>query len=152
MQHMKAQGIKLGHPPYGYQYAHQVDDKGRRLLVPLASEQETIGKPASAARARELRAQEVTLRMIGIRLRKEGLVPLRGGKWHAAHGEPIGEARERAVSSAVCAELPVSSSEESQPSPRAIRSVWNRPAPDAGCVSALTPEVTGSAPCSTVTR
>ena len=148
MQHMKAQGIKLGNPPYGYQYAHQVDDKGRRLVVPLAGEQEVIGKfaslhaaghkfadiarklnaaqiparrggewcgrvvsvilqregkytvrphkemaprvsrihdkPASAARARELRAEGVTLRIIGVRLRKEGFVPLRGGKWHAA--------------------------------------------------------------------
>ena len=148
LQHMKTQGIKLGHPPYGYQYSKQVDDKGRRMMVPLTSEQEVIGKlaalhtaghkfaeiarqlnaeqiparlggpwcgrvvsvilqregkytvrphkemaprvarihdkPAAAVRARELRAEGMSLRLIGVRLRKEGLVPLRGGKWHAA--------------------------------------------------------------------
>jgi hypothetical protein len=41
-------------------------------------------KPAAAARARELREQKLSLRLIGVRLRKEGLVPLRGGKWHPA--------------------------------------------------------------------
>jgi hypothetical protein len=41
-------------------------------------------KPAAAARARELRAEKLSLRLIGVRLRKEGLVPLRGGLWHPA--------------------------------------------------------------------
>jgi hypothetical protein len=41
-------------------------------------------KAAASARARELRAQKMSLRAIGARLRKEGLVPARGGKWHAA--------------------------------------------------------------------
>ena len=41
-------------------------------------------KPAAVARARELRAQGLSLRLIGVRLRKEGLVPLRGGQWHRA--------------------------------------------------------------------
>lgn len=41
-------------------------------------------KSAAATRARELRAQALSLREIGVRLREEGLVPLRGGKWHAA--------------------------------------------------------------------
>jgi hypothetical protein len=41
-------------------------------------------KAAAAARARELKSQELSLRAIGVRLRKEGLVPARGGKWHAA--------------------------------------------------------------------
>ena len=148
MQHMKAQGIKLGAAPYGYEYANQVDDKRRRILAPLASEQQSIAKmaalheagvkfaeiarrlntdriparqggewcgrvvsvilqregkytvrphkeyaprvplihdkAAAAARARELKAQALSLREIGARLRKEGLVPKRGGKWHAA--------------------------------------------------------------------
>ena len=148
LQHMKAQGIRLGPAPYGYELSNQLDDKGRRVLVPRASEQEIIArlataqaggvgfndiarqlnaegiharrggewtgrfasavlqregkhkvpprkpysprvplvhdKPAAAARARELRAEKLSLRLIGVRLRKEGLVPLRGGQWHPA--------------------------------------------------------------------
>jgi DNA invertase Pin-like site-specific DNA recombinase len=148
LQHMKAQGIRLGHAPYGYEFSNELDDKGRRKLVPLASEQQVIvrmteayesgvrfrkiarqlnaegirarrggdwcphrvsvvltregkysirsykssgprplrrhDKPAAAARAHELRAQGMSLREVGVRLRKEGLVPLRGGKWHPA--------------------------------------------------------------------
>jgi hypothetical protein len=143
LQHLKAQGIRLGPAPYGYELSNQLDDNGRRMLVPLASEQEIIvrltaaqaggvgfndiarqlnaegikaprggtwtgrfasavlqregkykarphkpysprvllvhDKPAAAARARELRAEGLSLRLIGVRLRKEGLVPLRGG-------------------------------------------------------------------------
>jgi hypothetical protein len=41
-------------------------------------------KPAAAAQARELRAQGLSLRQVGIRLRKQGFVPLRGGIWHPA--------------------------------------------------------------------
>ena len=148
LQHMKAQGIRLGPAKYGYELSNQLDEKGRRMLVPLASEQEIIArlaaaqadgvgfndiarqlnaegiqarrggewtgrfasavlqregkykvrahkpysprvpltydKPAAAARARELRAEKLSLRLIGVRLRKEGFVPLRGGQWHPA--------------------------------------------------------------------
>ena len=148
MQHIKAQGIRLGPAPYGYELSTQLDQKGRRMLVPVASEQEIIArlaseqaggvgfndiarqlnaegigakrggpwsgrvvsmvlqhegkykvrphkaystrvplihdKPAAAARARELRAEKLSLRLIGVRLRKEGLVPVRGGQWHPA--------------------------------------------------------------------
>jgi DNA invertase Pin-like site-specific DNA recombinase len=148
LQHLKAQGSRLGPAPYGYELSNQLDDNGRRMLVPLASEQEIIvrlaaaqaggvgfndiarqlnaegiqarrggkwtgrfasailqregkykarphkpysprvplvhDKPAAAVRARELRAEKLSLRLIGLRLRKEGLVPLRGGQWHPA--------------------------------------------------------------------
>jgi DNA invertase Pin-like site-specific DNA recombinase len=148
LQHMKAQGIRLGPAKYGYELSNQLDAKGRRMLVPLASEQEIIArlaaaqadgvgfndiarqlnaegirarrggewtgrfasavlqregkykvrphkpysprvpliydKPSAAARARELRAEKLSLRLIGVRLRKEGFVPLRGGHWHPA--------------------------------------------------------------------
>jgi hypothetical protein len=148
LQHMKAQGVRLGPAPYGYEYAYQLDEKGRRVLVPLATEQafvtrvvaaretgagfkkiakqlnaagiaarhggpwsgrvlsvilqregkHTVGprkacpprvplvhdKPAAAARARDLREQGLSLREVGVRLRKEGLAPLRRGKWHPA--------------------------------------------------------------------
>ncbi len=148
LQHMKAQGIRLGPAQYGYELSNQLDEKGRRMLVPLANEQKVIArlaaaqadgvgfndiarqlnaegirarrggewtgrfasavlqregkykvrprkpyssrvplvydKPAAAARARELRAEKLSLRLIGVRLRKEGFVPLRGGQWHPA--------------------------------------------------------------------
>ena len=38
----------------------------------------------AAEHARTLRAQGLSLREIGRRLRKEGLIPPRGGEWHAA--------------------------------------------------------------------
>ncbi|MFO0575433.1 MAG: recombinase family protein [Polyangia bacterium] len=148
LQHMKAQGVRLGPAPYGYELSHEVDDKGRRLLVPLAAEQEILRKieamradklslrdiarrlneeniparrdgiwrpqrisiilqrsgahtvrptkkpgprmplrydrEAATARAKELRAQGLSLNKIGQRLRKERLTPLRGGIWHPA--------------------------------------------------------------------
>ena len=148
LQHMKAQGIRLGPAKYGYELSNQLDEKGRRMLVPLANEQDIIArlaaaqadgvgfndiarqlnaegirarrggewtgrfasavlqregkykvrahkpysprvpliydKPSAAARARELRAEKLSLRLIGVRLRREGFVPLRGGHWHPA--------------------------------------------------------------------
>lgn len=148
LQHMKAQGVRLGPAPYGYELSHEVDDKGRRVLVPLAVEQEVLRKiealragklslrdiarrlneeniparrdgiwraqrisivlqrsgkhtvrptkkpgpriplrydrEAATARAKELRAQGLSLNKIGLRLRKERLTPLRGGIWHPA--------------------------------------------------------------------
>jgi DNA invertase Pin-like site-specific DNA recombinase len=148
LQHMKAQGIRLGPAKYGYELSNQLDERGRRMLVPLDSEQAIIArlaaaqahgigfndiarqlnaegiparrggewtgrvvsmvlqhegkykvrphkpysprvplvydKPAAAARARELRVEKLSLRLIGVRLRKEGFVPLRGGQWHPA--------------------------------------------------------------------
>ncbi len=134
--------------PYGYELSHEVDDKGRRLLVPLAHEQDVLrqiqgmradglklreiarrlnaaniparrdgiwrvqrisvvlqrsgqhtvrpakrpgpriplhyDREAATARAKELRAQGLSLSKIGLRLRKERLTPLRGGIWHPA--------------------------------------------------------------------
>jgi DNA invertase Pin-like site-specific DNA recombinase len=148
LQHMKAQGVRLGPAPYGYELSHEVDDKGRRLLVPLAHEQEILRKieglraeglklseiarrlneaniparrdgiwrkqrisvvlqrsgkhtvrptkkhgpriplrydrEAATARAKDLRAQGLSLNQIGLRLLKERLTPLRGGIWHPA--------------------------------------------------------------------
>ncbi len=148
LQHMKAHGVRLGPAPYGCELSHEVDDKGRRLLVPLAHEQDVLRKiedmraeglkmreiarrlneaniparrngiwrvprisvvlqrsgkhavrptqrsrpriplhydrEAATARAKELRAQGLSLNQIGLRLRKERLTPLRGGIWHPA--------------------------------------------------------------------
>lgn len=147
MQHMKAQGVRLGVAPYGYRHSHQLDDNGRRVLEPVPAEQEIIkqiialrgaghqireiaallnengvaarrggkwysglvsiileregahqpkrfhraptpirrtDKDEAATEARTLRSQGLSLREIGRRLRKLGLVPPRGGEWHAA--------------------------------------------------------------------
>jgi len=147
MQHMKAQGVRLGVAPYGYRHSQRLDDKGRRILEPVEEEQAVIrqvatwrsdgrdfkaiaarlqsqgilsrrGRPwtpsvlslilereghhqrsrfhkshntvhvcdkgRAADSARRLRADGYSLRAIGHRLRKEGLVPPRGGEWHAA--------------------------------------------------------------------
>jgi len=148
LQHMMKQGVRLGPAPYGYEFSHDTDGNGRRLLVPLADEQEVLWKirdmraeglklhqiarllnekgiparrdgrwraqrlsillrrqgteqvrsirptgprvprrhdpEAATARAKELRAQGLSLNQIGQRLRKEKLTPLRGGIWHAA--------------------------------------------------------------------
>ncbi len=147
MQHMKAQGVRLGVAPYGYRHSQQLDDKGRRILEPVEAEQEVIrliatwhgegrqlkiiasmlkekgipsrrggewapsvislmlereghherkrfrktpspprvcDKGRAAERARQLRGQGLSLREIGRRLSRAGLVPPRGGEWHAA--------------------------------------------------------------------
>jgi site-specific DNA recombinase len=148
LQHMKAQGVRLGPAPYGYELSHDCDEHGRRKLIPLAHEQDVLRQiesmradglklreiawrlneakiparrdgiwratrisivlqrsgrhkvrpykspgprvplrhdPESAtARAKELRAQGLSLNQIGQRLRKEKLTPLRGGIWHPA--------------------------------------------------------------------
>ncbi len=44
LQHMKAQGVRLGPAPYGYELSEQRDEKGRRILVPLPHEQEVLRK------------------------------------------------------------------------------------------------------------
>jgi site-specific DNA recombinase len=145
LQHMKAQGVRLGHAPYGYEHGKERDERGRRQLVPIPKEQEVIAKikalhaeklsftkiarrlnelgipakrggrwvvsrvcttlqregaykartnkmqgplrhdrEAATEMALRLRAEGMSLNQIGMRLRKERLTPLRGGKWHAA--------------------------------------------------------------------
>jgi hypothetical protein len=148
LQHMKAQGIRLGPAHYGYELGQQLDEYRRRVLVPIESEQVVIAKmvalrkeglnfrevvqrlndeqaPArrggawrvngvrnvliregkhtarpckphgprlplrydcetATGRAKELRAEGLSLREVGVQLRKERLTPLRGGIWHPA--------------------------------------------------------------------
>jgi DNA invertase Pin-like site-specific DNA recombinase len=33
LQHMKAQGIPLGHAPYGYEHSYSIDHKGRGVTI-----------------------------------------------------------------------------------------------------------------------
>ncbi len=46
LQHLKAQGVRLGHAPYGYEHSKQLDDKGHRILAPLTCEQAVIARMA----------------------------------------------------------------------------------------------------------
>ena len=75
LQHMKAQGIILGRAPYGYEYVKQVDDKGRRMLVPLASEQAVIGRIGA------LHAGNLKLAEIARRLNADQIPARQGGAW-----------------------------------------------------------------------
>lgn len=59
---MKAQGVRLGPAHYGYELSHEVDGKGRRLLVPLASAQEVLRK-IEAMRADRLSLCDIARRL-----------------------------------------------------------------------------------------
>ena len=58
LQHMKAQGIRIGPAPYGYRFSHDTDENGRRWLVPLAEEQDVLRQ------TRELRSDGMKLHQI----------------------------------------------------------------------------------------
>ena len=55
-----------------------------KIVRPNASVHACIRSWTATARAKELRAQGLSLSKIGQRLRKERLTPLRGGIWHPA--------------------------------------------------------------------
>ena len=73
LQHMKAQGLRVGQVPYGWQVS--VDDATR--LQPRDDEQATI------ARVRGLRAEGLSLRAVAARLTAEGVATRTGGAWQA---------------------------------------------------------------------
>ena len=77
LQHMRAQGVRLGPAPYGYEFSHEVDHKGRRILVPLAHEQEVLGKIKS------MRADGLRLHEIARRLNEAQIPARRHGVWRA---------------------------------------------------------------------
>ena len=74
-QYMKAQGVRLGPAPYGYELSQDLDDKGRRLLVPLDHEQEVLRQIES------LRADGLSLRKIAKRLNAAQIPARREGIW-----------------------------------------------------------------------
>ena len=77
MQHMRAQGIRLGVAPYGYKHSLQLDDKGRRVLVPVPAEQEIIKQIV------RLHAEGQPLLTIARTLNEQGIPARRGGPWRA---------------------------------------------------------------------
>lgn len=77
LQHLKTQGVRLGHAPYGYELSDQRDERGRRILIPLESEQAVLRK------VQAMRADGLSLRQIARRLNQEGVLARRGGTWRA---------------------------------------------------------------------
>ena len=77
LRHMLAQGVRLGPAPYGYEFSQDVDDQGRRLLVPLAHEQEVLRK------IKGMRAEGLKLREIARRLNEAKIPARRDGVWRA---------------------------------------------------------------------
>ena len=75
LQHMKAQGIRLGPAHYGYTQGEKLDEHGRRVLVPVESEQAVIAKMVA------LRAEGLSFGQVTRRLNAEGLPARRGGPW-----------------------------------------------------------------------
>lgn len=75
LQHMKAQGIRLGPAHYGYTQGDQLDEHGRRVLVPIESEQAVIAKMVG------LRAEGLSFSQVTQRLNNEGVPARRGGPW-----------------------------------------------------------------------
>jgi DNA invertase Pin-like site-specific DNA recombinase len=75
LQHMKAQGIRLGPAHYGYALGDQLDEHGRRVLVPVESEQAVI------ARMVALRNEGLSFSEVVERLNDERLPARRGGAW-----------------------------------------------------------------------
>ena len=75
LQHMKAQGIRLGPAHYGYTQGDQLDQHGRRVLVPVESEQAVIAKMVT------LRNEGLSFTQVVRRLNEEQVPARRGGLW-----------------------------------------------------------------------
>lgn len=75
---VKAEGVKLGGAALGWTRTEATDADGRRVVLPVAEEAETV------ARIRDLRAAGNTLREIAAALDAEGRKTKKGGKWFAS--------------------------------------------------------------------
>ena len=75
LQHMKRQGIRLGPAYYGYELGQQLDERGRRVLVPVESEQAVIAKMVA------LRNEGLSFSQVVQRLNDEQVPARRGGIW-----------------------------------------------------------------------
>jgi len=75
LQHMKAQGIRLGPAHYGYALGEQFDERGRRALVPVESEQAVIAQMIA------LRKEGLSFSEVVQRLNEERVPARRGGAW-----------------------------------------------------------------------
>lgn len=75
--HLRAQGVQLGAPAFGWRHGDQRDADGRRVVEAVPEEQRTL------SRISELRGQGQTLRVIADTLNAEGHPTKRGRAWHA---------------------------------------------------------------------
>ena len=74
--HLKAQGVRLGCPPYGYRYSKEVDAHGRRILVKDAGHMKVLGQIVA------MYGDGLSINRIARRLNDEGSTAQRGGVWH----------------------------------------------------------------------
>ncbi len=74
--HLRAEGVKLGGESLGWTRTGEVDAHGRRVVVAVPTEAETV------ARILELRAAGRSLREIADALEAEGRRPKTGARWH----------------------------------------------------------------------
>lgn len=77
LAHLKSEGILVGGVPLGLRRTDEIDREGRRIVVPVPDELNTV------ERARALRAGGSSLRSIARILREEARVTKRGGRWDA---------------------------------------------------------------------
>lgn len=73
---VKAQGGRIGRAPFGWRHGDERDENGRRILIPVPSEQATL------ERMKNLRAQGFTIRQIAETLNDEDRPTKRCGRWH----------------------------------------------------------------------
>jgi DNA invertase Pin-like site-specific DNA recombinase len=75
LQHLKANGVKLGRAGHGWEHSEEVDADGRRVLRRVPQQ------AAAVERIRELRAEGRSLRDIARVLTRERFETQRGGTW-----------------------------------------------------------------------
>jgi DNA invertase Pin-like site-specific DNA recombinase len=77
LQHLRAQGVSMGRAPYGFRYADEAGADGRRQLVEVPSELETLG------RMQRLRSAGMSLAAVAAVLNDDAVPTKRGGTWKA---------------------------------------------------------------------
>lgn len=77
LAHLRREGVPLGGAALGWTRSEQTDADGRRVVVEVAEERETVSRIAA------LRAEGRSLREIAATLRAEGRRTKRGGLWAA---------------------------------------------------------------------
>ena len=78
MSELKKQGVAIGAAKYGWHYSDQVDDKGRRLLVPDDKEIDIL------VECKALRASGMSYQKIADKFNAEGKPTKKGKAWYAS--------------------------------------------------------------------
>lgn len=77
LQHLRTQGVSMGRAPYGFRYADETDDDGRRRLV------EAPGELRVLDRMQQLRSAGLSFAAVAAALIDDSVPTKRGGKWSA---------------------------------------------------------------------